>query len=342
MVHNSEERGVQGHSPLLTLSNILKPQMEMVDGLMRSAALSDYAELIPKVINHIIGAGGKRVRPMMTIAAARMCGIVKEKEVNAIRLAASVEYIHTATLLHDDVIDEGVTRRNIPTANRIWGNKASILVGDYMFSQAFSFMVEAGSMQALAVLSHVSAVISESEVLQLQLIGDINIPEADYLQLIDAKTASLFAAATEVGAISAGASASKRLQMRRYGWLFGMIFQITDDLLDYFARHEKFGKSIGGDFYEGKVTCVILILKSLITTEQRKWLFSVFNGSERTPEMLDELQALLLEYKVEEKAREMARAYIAEGQKIIAELGDSSDISHIMSELLVSTANREY
>ena len=212
--------------------------------------------LIPQVAGHIIAAGGKRLRPMLTLAGARMCGYEGDRHIG---LAACVEFIHTATLLHDDVVDESDLRRGSATANSVWGNKSSVLVGDFLFSRAFELMVEDGDLDVLGILSRASSVIAEGEVLQLVTANDTETSETDYLQVIESKTARLFSAAAEVGAIVAGGEGEERRALAEFGRNLGMAFQLVDDVLDYSARQTTFGKSVGDDFREGKITLPIVL-----------------------------------------------------------------------------------
>ena len=223
--------------------------------------------LIPQLAGHIVAAGGKRMRPMLTLAAARLCGYAGvDRHVN---LAACVEFIHTATLLHDDVVDESDLRRGIRTANAVWGNQASVLVGDFLFSRAFQVMVEDGSLDVLRILSNASAVISEGEVLQLTTANDTETTESAYLEVIKAKTATLFAAAARVGAVVAGRPRAEEEALESYGMNLGIAFQLVDDVLDYASRAETMGKSVGDDFRDGKITLPVVLAFLRGDEEQR-------------------------------------------------------------------------
>jgi octaprenyl-diphosphate synthase len=213
-------------------------------------------ELIPRLAAHLVAAGGKRLRPLLTLAAARMCGHAGQRHV---ALAACVEFIHTATLLHDDVVDESELRRGQASANALFGNQASVLVGDFLFARAFQLMVEDGSLEVLRILSAAAATIAEGEVLQLVTQNDTGTTEAQYLAVIEGKTAALFAAATEVGAVVAGRSTTEQAALRRYGQNLGVAFQLVDDALDYAADQEALGKTVGDDFREGKITLPVLL-----------------------------------------------------------------------------------
>ena len=212
--------------------------------------------LIPQLAGHIIAAGGKRLRPMLTLAAASLVGYPGDRH---LKLAACVEFIHTATLLHDDVVDESDLRRGQASANAVWGNKPSVLVGDFLFSRAFELMVEDGSLSVLAILSRASSVIAEGEVLQLITANDTETTEQAYLDVIRSKTAALFAAACRIGAVVADRPKAEEEALDSYGLNLGIAFQLIDDVLDYSAKQEKLGKSIGDDFREGKITLPIIL-----------------------------------------------------------------------------------
>ena len=236
------------------LARLAAADMAAVDALVRARMQSPVA-LIPALAEHLIGAGGKRVRPLVTVAAARLVGRGAE---GALNLAAAVEFIHTATLLHDDVVDGSSLRRGKVAAHLIWGGASSVLVGDFLFAEAFELMVEAGSMQALHVLARASRVIAEGEVMQLTSSHDLNLAQDTYLRIIESKTAELFAAAGEAGALVAGASADEAAALRSFGMNLGLAFQLTDDALDYGGASDVLGKNAGDDFREGKATLPLL------------------------------------------------------------------------------------
>jgi octaprenyl-diphosphate synthase len=220
------------------------------------ARMHSPVDLIPRLAAHLVQAGGKRLRPLLTLASARMCGHQGDRAVN---LAACVEFIHTATLLHDDVVDESVLRRGLASANAVFGNKASVLVGDFLFSRAFELMVEDGSLPVLAILSRASATISEGEVLQLTTANDTGTTEEQYLEVIRCKTAALFAAACRIGAVVADRPRAEELALEAFGLNLGIAFQLADDVLDYAASQAKLGKTVGDDFREGKITLPVLL-----------------------------------------------------------------------------------
>ena len=257
------------------LVDLTQPDMERVNRLILSKAGSDV-QMIPEVANHLISSGGKRLRPMLTLASAAMFGYEGEGH---IKLATSVEFLHTATLLHDDVVDESDLRRGKSTARTIWGNQASVLVGDFLLGQAFRMMVEVGSLDALDVLSTASAVIAEGEVLQLSVAKKMETTEDDYLSVIRAKTAALFAAAAEVGPIIANTDRSTRNALKSYGMNLGLAFQLVDDALDYGGKAADLGKNVGDDFREGKITLPIILAWRRGTNEDRAfWRQAIENG----------------------------------------------------------------
>ena len=223
------------------------------------ARMDSPVALIPQLAAHIVAAGGKRLRPLLTLASARLCGYPgPEGGARHVELATCVEFIHTATLLHDDVVDESRLRRGLASANAIFGNKASVLVGDFLFARAFQLMVEDGSLPVLRILSRAAATIAEGEVLQLQTQNDLSTTEAQYLEVVQGKTAALFAAACEVGAVIAGRPAQEQAALAAFGMNLGIAFQLVDDALDYAANEATLGKTVGDDFREGKVTLPVL------------------------------------------------------------------------------------
>jgi len=274
------------------LVSLVATDMERVNATILSRTGSDVT-MIPEVANHLISSGGKRLRPMLTLAAARLCGYPGARHVG---LAASVEFIHTATLLHDDVVDASDLRRGLATANAVWGNKSSVLVGDFLFSRAFELMVEDGSLEVLAILSHASAVIAEGEVLQLVTSNDTETTEAAYLQVIRSKTAQLFAAATRIGAVLAERPRSEVEALDAFGLNLGIAFQLIDDLLDYAAVQAELGKTVGDDFREGKITLPVVLAFNRGNEEERSFW-------RRTLEELDQREGDL------ERAIQLLRAH---------------------------------
>jgi len=265
-------------SPFIAaLDALTSEDLKAVNALILRAMESPVT-LIPQLASHIIAAGGKRLRPMLTLAAARMCGYAGERHIG---LAACVEFIHTATLLHDDVVDESALRRGAESANAIWGNEASVLVGDFLFSRSFELMVADGSLPVLAVLSQASSVIAEGEVLQLTTNNDVETSETAYQEVIRSKTAKLFSAACRIGALVAERPKVEEEALEAYGMNLGITFQLIDDVLDYSASQAKLGKTIGDDFREGKITLpVILAFRRGDEAEREFW--------RRTMERLDQ------------------------------------------------------
>lgn len=255
-------------SPAQQLWTISAADMGAVDAIILERMHSPVG-MIPDLAQHLVGAGGKRLRPLLTVATARLCGYKGEAHH---KLAAAVEFIHSATLLHDDVVDESDLRRGKKPANLIWGNSASILVGDFLFARAFNLMVETGSMEALGILSNAASVIAEGEVQQLASLRNLAMSEADYMDVIKAKTAALFAAATEVSPVIAGLDDTRRAALRDYGLKLGLAFQLIDDALDYGGQQAALGKSVGDDFREGKMTLpVIRALAKADAAERDFW-----------------------------------------------------------------------
>lgn len=250
------------------LSAWLAEDMQAVDTMLHTRMISEHAPLIPQVTAHIVQAGGKRLRPLLTAAAARLCGYAGPYHIH---LAATVEFIHTATLLHDDVIDESKQRRGRPTANLLWDNKSSVLVGDYLFARSFQLMTETGSMRVMNILANASATISEGEVLQLTAAQDLATTEEIYLKVVRGKTAALFSAATEVGGVIAGAPEEQVRALYAYGDALGIAFQIVDDLLDYTGTTEQIGKNVGDDFRERKLT--LPVIKAIARADEAELAF---------------------------------------------------------------------
>ena len=257
------------------LISLTAADMGRVNELILSRAGSDV-QMIPEVANHLISSGGKRLRPMVTLAAAQMFGYRGDGHV---RLATSVEFMHTATLLHDDVVDESDMRRGRRTARMIWGNQASVLVGDFLLGQAFRMMVDVGSLEALDILATAASIIAEGEVMQLAVAKNLETTEDEHFAIIRAKTAALFSAAAEVGPVIAGASRNDRAALRSYGMNLGLAFQLIDDALDYGGTSQELGKNVGDDFREGKVTLpVILSYRRGSPADREFWKRAIESG----------------------------------------------------------------
>jgi octaprenyl-diphosphate synthase len=265
IVNLEQERG-KGRKPSIdALAALVGDEIKLVNGQILQNMQSPVA-LIPQLAGHIVAAGGKRLRPLLTLASARLCDYRGDRHV---RLAACVEFIHTATLLHDDVVDESDLRRGLATANALWGNKASVLVGDYLFSRAFQLMVADGSLKVLEILSNASAVIAEGEVLQLQTSNDTATSEQAYLDVIRSKTAALFAAACRIGAVVAERPKAEEEALDSFGLNLGIAFQLVDDVLDYAAAQPELGKTVGDDFRDGKITLPVILAFRRGSAEER-------------------------------------------------------------------------
>ncbi|WP_417693783.1 polyprenyl synthetase family protein [Roseibium sp.] len=292
--------------------------MEQVNQIILSKAGSNV-ELIPEIATHLISSGGKRLRPMLTLAMADMFGYRGEGHVT---LAASVEFMHTATLLHDDVVDESDMRRGKLAARKLWGNQASVLVGDYLLGQAFKMMVDVGSLEALRILSEASAIIAEGEVLQLGAAQDITTTEEDYLRVIEAKTAALFAAAAEVGPVIADQSAEMKAAARDYGMQLGLAFQLVDDALDYGGSAADLGKDVGDDFREGKITLPIVLAVARGTDEERSFWKRCLEDGDIQDGDLDRAIDLLKSHGAIAETVERAKAYGAGALAALERLPD--------------------
>ena len=288
----SLEDGKKQQASIQPLIALTESDMSRVNELILSKAGSDV-EMIPEVANHLISSGGKRLRPMVTLAAARMFDYAGDGHV---KLATSVEFMHTATLLHDDVVDESDMRRGKKTARMIWGNQASVLVGDYLLGQAFRMMVEVGSLKALEILSSAASVIAEGEVMQLAAAKNLETTEDEYLAVIKAKTAALFSAAAEVGPVIASASKSEQAALRSYGTNLGLAFQLIDDALDYGGNARDLGKNTGDDFREGKITLPVILSYRRGTQEERLFWKSAIEDSGNDDEALEKATALMGRY----------------------------------------------
>lgn len=283
------EDGRKRKPSLEALGSLVAADMKRVNEII-VARMHSKVPLIPELAGHIVAAGGKRLRPMLTLAAARLCGHQGERH---LKLAAAVEFIHTATLLHDDVVDESTLRRGHQTANAIWGNQASVLVGDFLFTRAFQLMVEDGSLEVLAVLSNASALIAEGEVAQLITSNDTSTTEQAYLDVIRGKTAQLFAAAARVGAIVADRPRAEADALESFGMNLGIAFQLVDDALDYAARQADLGKTVGDDFREGKITLpVILAFMRGSEEERRFWRRTLEDGDQRESDLTEAIRLI--------------------------------------------------
>ena len=309
----------------------LEADMEAVNALIQTRMASRHAPRIPEVTRHLVDAGGKRLRPMLTLAAAQMCGYDGPYHIH---LAATVEFIHTATLLHDDVVDESAQRRGRPTANLLWDNKSSVLVGDYLFSRSFQLMTETGSMDVLRILSDASATIAEGEVLQMTAAQDLATDEAIYLQVVRGKTAALFSAATEVGGVIAGAEPAIVKALFDYGDALGIAFQIVDDLLDYQGQPSVTGKNVGDDFRERKLTLPVIKAVAKADAEERAfWSRTIEKGDQEDGD-LDHALALLHRHGTLDATRLDALAWAEKAKTALAALP-----AHDLRDMLIDLAD---
>ncbi len=317
--------------PQDTLAVALAEDMAAVNVLIRDRMASRHAPRIPQVTAHLVEAGGKRLRPMLTLAAARICGYIGDHH---IKLAATVEFIHTATLLHDDVVDESSQRRGRPTANLLWDNKSSVLVGDYLFSRSFQLMVETGSLRVMDILANASATIAEGEVLQLTAAQDLATDEAIYLQVVRGKTAALFSAATEVGGVIAGADEAQVRALFDYGDALGIAFQIADDLLDYGGFSAQIGKNTGDDFRERKVTLPVIRAVAAADAEARAFWVRVIEKGQQQDGDLEMALALMTRTGALQSARDEAFMWAEKARAALQNLPDHplrqtlSDLTH--------------
>jgi len=309
----------------------LNADMTAVNDLIRDRMASEHAPRIPEVTAHLVEAGGKRLRPMLTLAAARLCGYDGPYHVH---LAATVEFIHTATLLHDDVVDESAQRRGRPTANLLWDNKSSVLVGDYLFARSFQLMTETNNMRVLAILANASATIAEGEVLQLTAAQNLATDEGIYLQVVRGKTAALFSAATQVGGVIATAPDAQVQALFDYGDALGIAFQIVDDLLDYQGDPNATGKNIGDDFRERKLTLpVIKAIAKGDAAERAFWTRTIEKGKQEDGD-LEHALSLLNAHGTLDETKAEALAWAGQAKTALNTLPD-----HELTQMLRDLAD---
>ncbi len=301
--------------------------------------LSSDVELVQKMTNYHITTGGKRLRALLTLGSAKMCGYSNgTRDVN---LAACVELIHSATLMHDDVIDDGSIRRGKKTLNKVWDNHSSILVGDYLLSRCFEMMVEDGNLEVLKLLSSTSSKIAQGEVLQLQHQGEVDMLEETYLKIISAKTAELFAASTKVGAILSGIKNKEKEALEFYGRNLGLTFQIADDTLDYNSELKLFGKKIGKDFYEGKVTLPIILLFQKANNQEKEKLKDIFSKYVRDENDLSYSLSLIKKYEVIKSCYQKAQHYINLASSSLSVFNDCEE-KNILENLTSFSLSRNF
>lgn len=321
--------------PFDKLKKAVEEELTQVNKIITEAAKS-HAEFLPAITQHLMSSGGKRLRPILTITCGKLFGISNDDH---IKLAAAVEFIHTATLLHDDVIDKSNMRRGQKTANNIWGNKASILVGDYLLSQSFMLMVATNNIKTLEMLSKTAALITESEIWQLELLNNINLTIEEYIKLITGKTAVLFAAACAVSAIVTNQPQEVIDMLYRFGLNLGICFQVTDDTLDYLGTNKKFGKKIGNDFLEGKITLPFIVTYKAATPNDKKRIELIF--SNRNQNAFSEFLELFFKYNGNQQIAGICEKYNQAGQNEIKRFYKNS-LGTLLSNALAYSSYRDF
>ncbi len=290
--------------------------------------ITSDVKLIPEVAHHLIDSGGKRFRPLLHLISSRLCGYSGEFR---FPLAASIEFIHTASLLHDDVIDEALIRRGRTSANNVWGNAASVLVGDFLYSKAFKLLSEIGDIQIVQLMSRMTNIMSEGEVFQLMKCGDTSLTEAEYLSIVEKKTAVLISAACASGAVLGGASKIQIEALEQYGYKIGMAFQITDDTLDYMAREEDFGKSIGKDLEEGKMTLPLIYTLAKCTRPERDKIKTTIEQKTFSSEAVKDIFALIQKSGGIDYSLARAEQFIAEARAGLNVFAESPEKQHLLA-----------
>ena len=322
----------------LGLKNLVGSKLDDVSRQIKHKLASEI-NLIHKMTDYHVKSGGKRIRPLLTLASAKLCGY--EDGNRDINLAACIELIHNATLLHDDVIDSSDLRRGVKTANSVWGNQSSILVGDYLFSRCFEMMVEDGSQEILKLLSSTSSRIAQGEVLQLEYKGEVDLLEETYFNIINMKTAALFAAATRVGACVANKSKKEKDALESYGKNLGLAFQIADDALDYFSTKTIFGKEIGKDFYEGKTTLPLIIIFQRANSEERDFLKEIFKKKKRNEDDFSKTLALINKYKAVQASFKRAEYFVNVSHDALG-IFQHSEEKKVLQNLTEFSINRSF
>ena len=318
------------NSAYLELKNLLGEKLRKVENLIQEKLKSEV-NLIQKMSDHHLRSGGKRLRALLTLESAKLTGYREDNR--DINLAACVELIHSATLLHDDVIDESELRRGVKTTNSVWGNQSSILVGDYLLSRCFEMMVEDGDLEVLKLLSSTSSKIAQGEVLQLQHKGEADLLEETYIDIINLKTASLFSAATKTGACLSGSNEKEKKALESYGRNLGLAFQIADDALDFYAKEKLFGKEIGKDFFEGKVTLPMIIIFQKGNEEEKKFLNEIMKKEKRSEKDFNNTLYLINKYKAVEATFKKAEYFVNVSYDSLAIFPDNEDKKTLSSSL---------
>jgi octaprenyl-diphosphate synthase len=336
LMNKNPSTSARAASPVDALRQILADDVHQLNTTILSG-MESSVPLINQLAAYIVAAGGKRLRPLLTLAVARTLNYAGQDHY---KLAAAVEFIHTATLLHDDVVDESSARRGQPSANAMFGNQASVLVGDFLFTRAFQLMVETQSLRILKILSEASAVIAQGEVMQLAATGDLALSRDSYFEVIGAKTAALFAAAAEVGAVIANASEDIITAARNYGQYLGVAFQITDDVLDYQGNLDTMGKNTGDDFKEGKITLPIVIALENATTEERSFWQRVLVAREQNDFDFSHAQNLLKKYDCYNQSLAIAHDHAARAKQELTLL-PPCELNDILGDTAVFAVNRQ-
>ena len=326
----------QMDNPAKVLGSDFEAEMRSVDRILNRYMTSDSTPIISELSRHLINAGGKRLRPLLTIASAKMCNY---SGVAHIKLAAAIEFIHSATLLHDDVVDESEKRRGKSTANFLWNNQSSVLVGDYLFSKSFQLMVEAESLNVLSTLADASATISEGEILQLSAVRNLNTSQEVYFKIIEGKTAALFSAATKVGAIIANAEKETVTALMNYGRFLGLCFQLTDDLLDYTGDEESFGKKIGDDFKEGKLTLPLIRAIEKSSSKEREFWKNAIQRNSPLDDGLEQALFIMDKYDTLDFTRNEAIKYSRKASESL-DVFPRSDLKDTLKELASYVVSR--
>ena len=320
------------------LKNSVENKLMLVEEKIKSK-LDSNVELVKKMTDYHLNTGGKRLRALLTLGSSKLCGYTKgTRDIN---LAACVELIHAATLMHDDVIDNGSIRRGKKTPNKIWGNHSSVLAGDYLLSRCFEMMVEDGNIEVLKLLSSTSSIIAQGEILQLQHKGEVDMLEETYLKIISSKTAELFAAATKVGAILSEMKTKEKEALEFYGRNLGLTFQIADDTLDYNSELKLFGKNIGQDFYEGKITLPIILLFQKANKDEKETLKKSFAKEERNQNDLNYTLSLIKKYDIINSCYQKAKHYINLSSNSLSVFKDSEE-KNILENLTSFSLSRNF
>ena len=320
------------------LKNSVENKLMLVEEKIKSK-LDSNVELVKKMTDYHLNTGGKRLRALLTLGSSKLCGYTKgTRDIN---LAACVELIHAATLMHDDVIDNGSIRRGKKTPNKIWGNHSSVLAGDYLLSRCFEMMVEDGNIEVLKLLSSTSSIIAQGEILQLQHKGEVDMLEETYLKIISSKTAELFAAATKVGAILSEMKTKEKEALEFYGRNLGLTFQIADDTLDYNSELKLFGKNIGQDFYEGKITLPIILLFQKANKDEKETLKKTFAKEERNQNDLNYTLSLIKKYNIINSCYQKAKHYINLSSNSLSVFKDSEE-KNILENLTSFSLSRNF